>query len=342
MGYEEDIVGTAVRMIFKKEFPPEIPKGPRPRQEGEDLRDPPIYGGSVNHSMQANMARLLWACEKGGSALAESELGGATRMLEFQLTKGFMCRANACEQTSPSHTQQHLSAVVGLLYVGLTYQIPALVAQCQAWLAGSFELSGLGWVPQIKKVILPGARHFTDKATKQPVGGANYQNNRLYGWIVGDSLSLPKNAHEGDPLKNIDDFALVLCARFPGVAGAVLNAGHGPIPPLRWPMSVYRRGKDFVAYLPEVGGATGVQRMAGWVGGTEVYGFDFAENPGPWAEREGWSKLVILGGPVHVGAPSPGPTDPIPEPPEPEPLPDSKEQIAKEMHALATRLEKLP
>lgn len=338
MGYEEDIVGTAARMIFKREFPSEIPKGPRPRQAGEEDRDPPIWGGSANHEALARMTRLLYAYEADPPRIA-AELAGCIKFLDYNLATGFMCRANACEQTPPSHFQQWLSAVIGMLYIGVTYGMPTFAKRCQHWLSGNFALCELGWVPSLKKVILPGARHFTDKIARMPMGGSNYQNNRLYAWYRG-AQSLPNNAVNGDPLQNIDDFSLILCARFPAVADAILKLPADQIPPLRWPMTMYRNGEDFVGWLPSVT-EKGVQRIAGWVDGQEVYGFDGAQDPADSFGGGGWSKSIITGSPIRVGeSPAPIPVDPTPEPPKPEPT-DSAKQIAAEMKALAARLERL-
>lgn len=271
MGYEKGITRKWRDMVLSGEYPPNIPGGPR-------SPDSPA-GGTPNHELLARLARLTWALEKGTPEQQTEELDGVVRFYDNQLDGGFMTRAKANEQLSPSHSQWWLTATLGLRWLGWKLRdsrpdvSEKLLEITGRWLRHHHALCRLFATPE--GIVAPGARAWPQP---DPESGKAYYGKCKQRDVLYEAIESGRVKKLWNP-DNLDMLGLIFADRLLEAGDDLGGAKSAKeLPKLRWTISYRRQGDDFTAWLTSIDGNAGleVQRLATWKGGQESYGFDDA------------------------------------------------------------------
>lgn len=264
MGYEKGITRVLSGMLLEGAFPAVMPLGPR----GHRAKGDPAGGGTPNHELLARTARLVWAAEKGVAAEVDREADGLLAFYSNQVQYGFMTRADANEQISPSHSSWWLTAATALRWWAIDRPSHRRLFEAAGeWLAHHHRLCRLFATPV--GIVAPGAR-----AWPGDTYGKCKVRDELYFAIECETVRKVWAAENQDMLSLL--FADKLLKR-----GDDLGcSGKGKLPVLRWAIRLQRRGEDFTAWMPETRQGKNpqrVQRLAVWEEGRERYGFDDAQ-----------------------------------------------------------------
>lgn len=275
-GYEKGITRKWLRMVLHNEYPPQIPGFPKdPHKPGR---------GTPNHQLLAHLARVTWAVKVNTEdEIIQREVDWTIAFFEDQKKNGFMTRGNANEQLSPSHSQWWITAVLGLRWLAYDHRddegkpMPGnfmILRLTGWWLKSHHALCRLFATPtNPPSIVAPGARAWPRKPDK-PYYGKSTLRDQLYTLI--ETGTYPRKIW--DPEKALDMAGMYFAKLLIDSGDKLGNAKEATdrdIPYLRWPIYYMRKKADFVGYLPSIEGADlEVQRLAGWVGGREIYGFD--------------------------------------------------------------------
>lgn len=322
--FETRTMKLALQMAMGQTLPDQKPPGPGKNGEEE--------ASSINHRLIGWSTMLLWAYLRKNQAEIDRLTTICKRLLRHQLEKEFESLPNgATEQRSGTHKKQHYQYAALLAHIGRRFRDEELRLLAVAWLRCSLTLDELFLAPspsprgKLPAILQPGFRADPPNGARDFVGEDWWRVARL-------GQAIPINVI-GRPTESVDQASLWFYSTLPPEDRAEIAAPLGP-PPLRHPITIQRKGEEFIASMQFQPGFKEVQIYAGWAGGSEVYGFGTDPVPVLLAPV----KSIITGS--AIGS-SPAPSVPIPDQPIPEPT-DSAKQIAAEMRALAARLEKLP
>lgn len=315
-GYEKGITSKWLRMVLHNEYPIALPGFPKtPDQPGRS---------TPNHQLLAHLARVTWAIGNGGSeTVLQRELDWAIEFFEHQQINGFMTRAKANEQLSPSHSQWWITGVLGFHWLfspcrkdsatapsvsecilmhrqpgDVVTRIARLYNLTGWWLRSHHSLCKLFVAPparrgQAPRIICPGARAWPRNPNKKYNGRSSARDELYY------AIEQGRIRKTWDPEKSKDMAGLYfadLLLKSGDDLGGAKQATAKDVPLLKWPIRYLKTGRYFWAYLDSIEDAGGLetQRFAAYIDDHEAYILDqdFQDRLPIWPTLQGTPKVL--------------------------------------------------